>query len=81
MEKHPFVEFLNRFVPEAARKSKQVNQAMWILETTGSDDAADLKASLDAELRFSSMTRPLTNSSSPGKKTSKIRCLRDSSMS
>lgn len=52
MEKHPFVEFLNEFVPAAARKSKQLNQAMWILETTGLDDAADLKASLDTELRF-----------------------------
>ncbi|MBS0625056.1 MAG: M2 family metallopeptidase [Verrucomicrobia bacterium] len=52
MEKHPFVEFLNHFVPQVARKFKQLNQAMWILETTGSDDAADLKGSLDAEYRF-----------------------------
>ena len=52
MEKHPFVEFLNEFIPQIARKSKQLNQAMWILETTGSGDAADLKASLDTELRF-----------------------------
>jgi len=32
-------------------KSLQLNRALWILETTGSSDAADLKASLDYELR------------------------------
>lgn len=47
-----FEEFLKGFVPEVARKSKQLNKAYWILETTGSSDAADLKADLDAELRL-----------------------------
>jgi peptidyl-dipeptidase A len=53
MEKipHPFEEFLKDFIPAVARKSKQLNQALWILETTGSRDAADLKADLDTELR------------------------------
>lgn len=47
-----FEEFLKDFVPEVAKKSKQLNKAYWILETTGSSDAADLKADLDTELRF-----------------------------
>jgi peptidyl-dipeptidase A len=47
-----FEEFLKHFVPEVARKSKQLNKAYWILETTGSPDAADLKADLDTELRL-----------------------------
>jgi len=47
-----FEEFLKDFVPEMARKSKQFNKAYWILETTGSSDAADLMADLDTELRF-----------------------------
>ncbi|MES2272800.1 MAG: M2 family metallopeptidase [Chlamydiota bacterium] len=51
-KQHPFEQFLEKFVPEVARKSKQLNQASWILETTGSSDAADLRASIDAELRF-----------------------------
>ncbi len=47
-----FEEFIKEFVPQIARKSTQLNQAYWILETTGSADAADLKASLDTELRL-----------------------------
>ncbi len=47
-----FEEFLKDFVPEVARKTRQLNKAYWILETTGSPDAADLKAELDTELRF-----------------------------
>lgn len=50
--KHPFESFLQTFVPEVARKSRQLNKALWILETTGASDAADLKAELDAELRL-----------------------------
>jgi peptidyl-dipeptidase A len=34
------------------RKTRQFNQASWILETTGSSDAALLKADLDTELRW-----------------------------
>jgi len=52
MQTHPFQKFLQEFVPTVARKSKQLNQALWILETTGSTDAADLKGDLDAELRL-----------------------------
>lgn len=51
-KKHPFEQFLEDFIPEVARKSRQLNKAYWILETTGSSDAADLKADLDTELRF-----------------------------
>ena len=49
---HPFSLFLDSFVPEIARKSKQLNKAVWLLETTGSQDAADLKTELDTELRL-----------------------------
>ncbi len=52
MTKHPFEEFLDVFVPKVAQKSRQLNKAAWILETTGSADAADLKAELDAEVRL-----------------------------
>lgn len=52
MQEHPFQTFLNQFVPTIARKFKQLNAALWILETTGSDDAAFLKADLDAEMRL-----------------------------
>jgi peptidyl-dipeptidase A len=52
MNQHPFHHFLSEFVPPVAKKSKQLNQAFWILETTGSGDAADLKADLDGELRM-----------------------------
>lgn len=49
---HPFQQFLEVFVPKVAQKSRQLNKAVWILETTGSADAADLKAELDAEVRL-----------------------------
>ena len=49
---HPFETFLKEFVPAVERKSTQLNKAAWLLETTGSQDAADLKADLDTELRF-----------------------------
>jgi len=52
MLKHPFETFLSDFVPRVSRKSTQLNKALWILETTGSADAADLKAGLDTELRL-----------------------------
>lgn len=52
VHQHPFENFLNTFIPEVARKSKQLNKANWILETTGCPDAADLKADLDTELRL-----------------------------
>lgn len=51
MEMHPCQSFLVQFVPALAQKSKQYNTAFWILETTGSSDAAFLKADLDAEMR------------------------------
>lgn len=45
-------QFINEYVPKIAAKQKQVYQALWLLETTGSKDAADLNASLDVELRL-----------------------------
>ena len=47
-----FEEFLEDFVPKLARKTRQLNKAYWILETTGLQDAADLKAELDSELKL-----------------------------
>lgn len=47
-----FHEFLQAFIPTVQKKSKQLRQAEWILETTGSRDAADLKAELEIELRL-----------------------------
>lgn len=47
-----FTKFLETFVPKAEEKSKLLNQAIWLLETTGSEDAADLKSALDTELRI-----------------------------
>jgi peptidyl-dipeptidase A len=52
MKEHLFQSFLTHFVPLVARKFKQLNMALWLLETTGSPDAAYLKADLDAEMRF-----------------------------
>ncbi|HSX38964.1 MAG TPA: M2 family metallopeptidase [Chlamydiales bacterium] len=52
MTNHPFSTFLEEFVPQVANKSTQLNKAVWILETTGSPDAADLKADLDTELKI-----------------------------
>lgn len=50
--KHPFSQFLDSFIPKVSAKSTQLNKAIWILETTGSQDAADLKTELDTELRL-----------------------------
>src|SRR3990167_304886 len=49
---HAFEKFLKEFIPTVERKAIQVNKASWILETTGSQDAADLKAQLDTEFRW-----------------------------
>ncbi len=49
---HPFEKFLQTFAPAVAHKSRQLNKAVWLLETTGASDAADLKAELDAECRL-----------------------------
>lgn len=46
---HGFEVFLEEFTPLIERKALQLNKALWILETTGSGDAADLKAQLDTE--------------------------------
>lgn len=45
-------EFVNNFTLAVARKNKQANLATWILETTGNEDCATLKAELDTELRL-----------------------------
>lgn len=45
-----FEYFLEEFMKNVEVKSEQLNKANWILETTGSKDAADLVASLNNEL-------------------------------
>lgn len=49
---HPFETFLQEFMPAIERKSTQVNKISWILETTSLNDAADLKAGLEEELKL-----------------------------
>lgn len=49
---HPFERFLQDFIPLLEKKFTQVNKASWILETTGSQDAADLRSCLDAEFKI-----------------------------
>ncbi len=49
---HPFEIFLQEFVPVLEKKAIQVNKISWILETTSSPDAADLKAELEEELKL-----------------------------
>lgn len=44
--------FFETFIPKAALKTELLNKAIWLLETTGSQDAADLKSSLDTEVRM-----------------------------
>lgn len=52
MSKQPFQLFLDEFIPKISKKSTQLNKALWLLETTGFPDAADLKADLDTEFRL-----------------------------
>ncbi len=51
-EKHDFEIFLSDFIPKVEEKSCLLNKARWLLETTGSRDAADLRTALDTELRL-----------------------------
>lgn len=45
-------EFLERFTREYEKKNTLAAKALWLLETTGSQDAADLKAALDIEVKL-----------------------------
>lgn len=47
-----FEKFLASFIPKVQSKFKQVSLASWLLETTGSEDAAVLKAELETEYRL-----------------------------
>jgi peptidyl-dipeptidase A len=49
---HPFQHFLNDFIPILKQKSILLNKATWILETTGSPDASEIRAFLDTDLRL-----------------------------
>ena len=48
-EEEEFSIFLKNFIPHISHKEKQLCQAIWILETTGVKDAADLVSSLECE--------------------------------
>jgi len=50
-EEKNFQQFLDTFTQKVSVKDKQARKAGWILETTGSKDAADLKAELETELK------------------------------
>lgn len=52
MSENGFQQFLTKWLPTVEKKGSQLNRAYWILETTGSSDAASLKAELDAEYRL-----------------------------
>lgn len=47
-----FKNFLDHFVPILEKKTLQAHKACWILETTGSQDAADLQSDFNAEIRI-----------------------------
>lgn len=47
-----FSEFKTNFIKEISKKSTQLNKMLWILETTGSKDAADLFAQFYQELKL-----------------------------
>jgi peptidyl-dipeptidase A len=47
-----FQEFLNDFIPKLKQKETQVKRASWILETTGSEEAALLTKELTNELNL-----------------------------
>lgn len=52
MNTHPFEQFLEHFIPKASKLQRQIYKLLWIMETTGSPDAADLKAELDTEYKL-----------------------------
>lgn len=45
-------QFLTSFTSRVEAKNVQLNKALWLLETTGNPDAADLKCALDTEYRM-----------------------------
>lgn len=45
-------DFLECFAKKVEKKSKRLNQLLWILETTGSSDAASLQAELATEYKL-----------------------------
>ncbi len=51
MQDTPWNDFLASWQPKFAGISKVVNQAFWLLETTGSKDAAEIKTFLDMQLK------------------------------
>jgi len=52
MNKNNFQNFLDDFISKVELKEEQLNRAVWILETTGSKDAASLVGSLSSELKI-----------------------------
>ncbi|MBN2478959.1 MAG: M3 family oligoendopeptidase [Parachlamydiales bacterium] len=52
MNDSAFDSFLKEFIPQVADKENQLSKALWILETTGSEDASRLLATLDNEFKL-----------------------------
>ncbi|NGX44518.1 MAG: hypothetical protein K1060chlam3_00685 [Candidatus Anoxychlamydiales bacterium] len=52
MNQNNFQNFLDDFISKVELKEEQLNRAVWILETTGSKDAASLVGSLSSELKI-----------------------------
>jgi len=47
-----FSSFLTSFLPDLIQSTTLLNKAVWMLETTGAQDAADIKQALDTKVRF-----------------------------
>ncbi len=47
-----FESLLEDFIPKVAKREEMLNRAVWLLETTGSEDASALVAALDNELKL-----------------------------
>ena len=52
MNQNNFQNFLDDFISKVELKEEQLNRAVWILETTGSKDAASLVGSLSSEFKI-----------------------------
>lgn len=48
---HPFEQFLDSFIPQVTTKCRQLNKVSWVVETTGSSDAADVKCELETDVK------------------------------
>lgn len=47
-----FQKFIQDFIPKISKKERQLNKLLWILETTGAPDAADLYSEMSSEYQL-----------------------------